>query len=264
MKSIVSSKWLYEQLNNPNLIVLHAGLEKIQPDTISIKNAQYFDIKNVFSNTDSNFPNSFPSDKKFQQNCQKLGINTDSIIVIYDEKGIYSSPRVWWMLKTMGHKNVAILNGGLPNWVLKNYPTSTSFIVKEKNGDFKVEKKSENIRDFKFLKENIKIASNQVIDARSSDRFNGLTKESRKGLRSGHIPNSINIPFHEVLKNGEMKSETELKVIFKKLSSDSRVIFSCGSGITACILLLAAEQIKHNKMSIYDGSWTEWATLTDL
>ena len=128
MKSIVTSDWLFEQLNNPDLIVLHASLEKIQPETISIKKARYFDIKNIFSNTDSNFPNTFPSDEQFQHNCQEIGINNNSIIVLYDDKGIYSSPRVWWMLKTMGHKNVAVLNGGLPDWFSKNYPTSTQFI----------------------------------------------------------------------------------------------------------------------------------------
>lgn len=263
MKSIVTPEWLFEQLNNPKLIVLHAGLEKPKPGTIAIKKAQYFDVKNVFSNTDSKFPNTFPSDKKFEENCQELGINNNSTIVVYDDKGIYSSPRVWWMLKTMGHKNVAVLNGGLPNWISKKYPTTTSFNTKQKIGNFKVEKKPGSVKDFEFLKNNIITSSHQVIDARSSDRFNGLTKESRKGLRSGHIPNSINIPFLGVLENGEMKSKTELKTILNDIPSDGKLIFSCGSGITACILLLAAQQINNNEMTIYDGSWTEWATLSD-
>ena len=166
------------------------------------------------------------------------------------------------MFKTMGHQHIAVLDGGLPDWVNNGFKTETITKKDYKTGDFKASLNPEMIKDFKFIKDNTITQNSLVIDARSSGRYKGLAPEPRKELKSGHIPNSINIPFEDVLDNGKLKSKNELNSIFKSLKTEKRpLVFSCGSGITACIVLLASEQILNNKTSVYDGSWTEWATL---
>jgi thiosulfate/3-mercaptopyruvate sulfurtransferase len=269
MFPIVSSKWLNENLSNENLVILDAsqknnkaGLES-EFKNICIKGSRIFDIKNDFSETTSLFPNTLLSPEKFEMACQKLGINQNSRIVVYDNLGIYTSPRVWWMFKIMGFENISVLDGGLPNWIDNNFETEKIIQKKYSSGDFKVAFKSEKVTFFNGIKTNLKTQEFLVIDARSVDRFNGLIPESRKGLRSGNIPNSINIPHFNVIKNGKMKSKTELTKLFANFVSDTKkpLIFTCGSGITACIILLASELVLENKKSIYDGSWTEYAQL---
>ena len=264
---IVTSQWLKDNFNNPNLIILDASQDSNKAGLVSdvtsiqIKNARSINLK-AFSDSNSRFPNTFPSIQQFETECQKLGINNSSIIVVYDNLGIYTSPRVWWMFKTMGHQHIAVLDGGLPDWANNGFETETITKKDYKTGAFKATLNPEMIKDFKFIKDNTITQNSLLIDARSSGRFKGLAPEPRKELKSGHIPNSINIPFEDVLDNGKLKSKNELNSIFKSLKTENRpLVFSCGSGITACIVLLASEQILNNKTSVYDGSWTEWATL---
>jgi len=262
MKSIVSIEWLKENIDDPNLVILYSNLgDKKRPQQY-IPKSRLFDIKNTFSNVDGDFPNTFPSAVQFQDNCQKLGINNNSIIVVYDGRNTFSSPRVWWLFKTMGHQKVAVLNGGLQAWENKSHPTNKTIVVTHEKGDFLANLKSSPVKNFDFIKQNLTAQESLIIDARSADRFNGLVPESRKGLRSGHIPNSINIPYQEVLTDGKFKSVAKLKDIFKNIPQKKSLVFSCGSGVTACVVLLAAQQVIENKMAIYDGSWTEWGTLT--
>ena len=261
---VVSSQWLFENGNNPNLIVLDASQKAITSDktvqnNLQIPGARYFDLKNNFSDSSSDLPNMLPNSAQFELEAQKLGINSSSIIVVYDNLGIYSSPRVWWMFKTMGHQNVYVLNGGLPDWLKNNYPTEEKQPQQFRSGNFKTQFNSENVKDFNFIKANLNNQNNVVIDARSTGRFNGTAPEPREGLRSGHIPNSFNIPFGDVLDNGKYRSKEELKAIFLKINPENKeLIYSCGSGLTACIILLAGELVLPNTTSVYDGSWTEW------
>ncbi len=181
---------------------------------------------------------------------------------MYDNLGIYSSPRVWWMFKTMGHQNVYVLNGGLPDWIENKYPTEEKQPQQYELGSFKAQFNSEKVKNYNFIKNNLNNERQLVIDARSSGRFNGTAPEPREGLRSGSIPNSVNIPFGDVLENGKYKSKEELKTIFSKINPENKaLIYSCGSGLTACIILLAGELLLPNKTSVYDGSWTEWAQI---
>ncbi len=264
---IVSSQWLFENLNNPDLIILDASQKSIsfykaEDNKLQISGALYFDLKNNFSDSSSDLPNTLPNAAQFELESQKLGINRSSIIVIYDQLGIYSSPRVWWMFKTMGHKNVFVLDGGFPDWIKNNYPTEEIKLNKFEQGNFKAQLNSENVKDYNFIKANLNNIDKLVIDARSAGRFNGTAPEPREGLRSGSIPNSINIPFGDVLDNGKYKSKEELKAIFSKLNTENKeLIYSCGSGLTACIILLAGELVLANSTSVYDGSWTEWAQI---
>ncbi|MBL4862364.1 MAG: sulfurtransferase [Crocinitomicaceae bacterium] len=265
---LTSSLWLKNNLGHSELIILDASQKSNQADLKSdfentqIKGARFFDLKNDFSDQHSEFPNTLPDIKQFEFGCRKLGINTSSKIVVYDNLGIYSSPRAWWMFKIMGHENVSVLNGGLPDWKSQGYETVERENHAFKRGDFEAKFQPEMVKDYMFIVSNLNTQIALVIDARSTDRFNGIAPEPRKGLKSGHIPNSLNIPYHIVLEQGSYKSKTELTELFNDLKTGDRpLVFSCGSGVTACIVLLACELILKNEKSVYDGSWTEWAQL---
>ena len=260
---LVTSAWLKKELDNSNLIILDASQPNKQNNLegLQIRGARYFDLKKAFSNTESSFPNSFPSKKKFEISCRELGVNNTSAIIVYDKMGVFSSARVWWMFKTMGHENIRVLDGGLPDWLLHKYQTEIPTQKKYTTGNFKANFEATNIRYFDFIKQNINTKKALVIDARSSDRFLGIVPEPREKLASGHISNSINIHFKQVLKNGKFKSKKELTKVFSNIKTNKELVFSCGSGVTACILLMASTLILDNKKSIYDGSWTEYATL---
>lgn len=261
MKSIVSTEWLKENIDNPNLVVLYSNLGDKTSPTQYIPKSRLFDIKNVFSDTSSNFPNTFPSAAQFEQNCQEIGINKDSVIVVYDSRNTFSSPRVWWLFKTMGHQNVAILNGGLQAWGKAQFTSSKTLTTTFTKGNFHAHLHENSVKKFDFVKQNLITQESLIIDARSADRFLGKIPESRKGLRSGHIPKSINLPYQNVLYEGKFKTISELKDIFKNIPKQKPFVFTCGSGVTACVILLAAQHVLENEMSIYDGSWTEWGTL---
>ena len=268
MNPLVSVSWLSQNLNAPNLVVLDVSLEsnianiKVEFPGIQIKGARYFDLKRNFSDLESRLPNTLPNPKYFSLACRNLGINNNSTIVVYDNIGIYASPRVWWMFKSMGHKNIAVLDGGLPSWKNKNYPTESIQNRVLPEGDFKA-KFNPNLlkKAFKII-ENITSKEAILVDARSNGRFSGLIPETRKNLKSGHIPNAINLPFLDVLKDGKFISTNEISDIFKKLKIDKRPkIFTCGSGLTACILILASTLISEDNHFLYDGSWSEWGQL---
>ena len=268
MNPLVSVSWLSQNLNAPNLVVLDVSLEsnianiKVEFPGIQIKGARYFDLKRNFSDLESRLPNTLPNPKYFSLACRNLGINNNSTIVVYDNIGIYASPRVWWMFKSMGHKNIAVLDGGLPLWKNKDYPTESIQNRVLPEGDFKA-KFNPNLlkKAFKII-ENITSKEAILVDARSNGRFCGLIPETRKNLKSGHIPNAINLPFLEVLKDGKFISTNEISDIFKKLKIDKRPkIFTCGSGLTACILILASTLISEDNHFLYDGSWSEWGQL---
>ena len=265
LKPILSTKWLHKNLKNSKVIILDASPETnvlgltTEFSNIQIKGARIFDIKNTFSDPKIALPNTLPSPSYFENECKKLGINNESIIVVYDNLGTYTSPRVWWMFKVMGHENVHILNGGLPNWIEKHYEVEP--IIKHQYilGNFKANFNSNLFTDKKNVLNNINSKKYLVIDARSTERFSGTKPEPRKGIRSGHIPASKNLPFQNVLNQGKFKSKRKLSKLFNNLNIDNQpLIFTCGSGITACILYVAHELISDKSKAIYDGSWTEW------
>ena len=268
MNPLVSVSWLSQNLNAPNLVVLDVSLEsnianiKVEFPGIQIKGARYFDLKRNFSDLESRLPNTLPNPKYFSLACRNLGINNNSTIVVYDNIGVYASPRVWWMFKSMGHKNIAVLDGGLPSWKNKNYPTESIQNRVQPEGDFKVKFNPNLLKKAFQIKENLTSKEAILVDARSNGRFFGLIPETRKNLKSGHIPNAINLPFLDVLKDGKFISTNEISDIFKKLKIDKRPkIFTCGSGLTACILILASTLISEDKHFLYDGSWSEWGQL---
>jgi thiosulfate/3-mercaptopyruvate sulfurtransferase len=271
MTELVSITWLEANLKNKDLILLDASVETTAvgkhsvPQLRSIPGAKYFDLKGSFSDKNSPFPNTLPSEEQFESECQKLGINPSSKIVVFDNLGIYSSPRVWWMFKIMGHDNISVLNGGLPEWLSAGYLVENIRVEAYQLGNFKANLSKRFVKSYYDILDNVKTKSFLLIDARSEGRFNGREKEPRKHLKSGHIFNSINIPYQSVLKQGKFKPELELREIFAAKGLDKKdLVFSCGSGLTACILLLASEVAYGKSNYIYDGSWSEWAERQNL
>jgi thiosulfate/3-mercaptopyruvate sulfurtransferase len=235
----------------------------VELDNVQIPGAVEFNLKRDFSLKSTNLPNMMLDADQFEQACKSIGINKSSKIVVYDNLGVYFSPRVWWMFKAMGHKEISVLNGGLPHWIVKGFETESKKTQRQKTGDFRSSFNENLVKNFDFIKENIRKQEFLVIDARASSRFQGTAPEPRAGIQSGNIQNSINLPFHNVLENGKFRSKEELIIIFENLKIDNHpLIFSCGSGITASIILLACELVCKNIKSVYDGSWTEWAEQT--
>ncbi|WCO03259.1 sulfurtransferase [Psychroserpens ponticola] len=265
VSTIVSCKWLHDNRHLDQLIVLDASVKTDQTTSEAyIPNSRSIDVKGKFSDVNAKFPSAIPSLNQFQNEAQRLGINNNSVIVVYDDKGVYWSPRVWWLFKTFGFKNIAVLDGGLPEWKRLDYETSSS--LSKSNwalGNFSATYDSSKMCFFDDVSEQSKDKNTLILDARSAQRFKCLTPEPRKGLRSGTIPNSKNLSFTNVLNGHCLKSEQELKAIFETFTIEEKsLIFSCGSGITACILALAAEISDYKKLTVYDGSWTEYGTLT--
>jgi len=265
---VVTAKWLSENLDLYNLIVLDASSKSNKsnlvaefPD-IQIKGARHFDMETVFYDKESTIPNMIPTPEIFEVECKKLGINKNSIIVVYDNLGIYTSPRAWYMFKAMGHENIAVLDGGLPAWKREGFPCEQKKSYSNDKGDFVVNYQAELVRDSIYILDKLDQDDVLIVDARSEARFSGKLPEPRENMASGHIPSSVNLPYNKVLENGKMKTKQELMNIFDSLKPDKKqLIFTCGSGITACIILLASELVLPNEKSMFDGSWSEWGQL---
>jgi thiosulfate/3-mercaptopyruvate sulfurtransferase len=266
---IVSAEWLYENLDNDKLFVLDATIKKVSDSTSFsseewIPKTRYFDLKGKFSETEAEFPTTLPTQEQFQREARDLGVNRNSTIVVYDTKGIYSSARVWWLFRTFGFENVSVLDGGLPEWKRLNYKVITSLGTPNWNvGNFSAVYHPKNMCFFEAITE---ISTNKkclILDARSAERFQSIVPEPRVGLRRGTIPNSENLPYTNLLNGNCLKSKEELKSIFNIFKiEDKSLTFTCGSGITACILALAAHILDYKEITVYDGSWTEYGTLT--
>ncbi|MFC5080048.1 3-mercaptopyruvate sulfurtransferase [Vibrio thalassae] len=269
---LVTPTWLKQQLDaNKDIIILDASIEfqiPLEPEKDKdgvIPKAQRFDYDTVFCDPDSSLPHMMPTEARFNTLASTLGITQESTIVVYDNSGTYASPRAWWMLKAMGISNVYVLSGGLPAWKAAGYecidhytshvPSSASLLL-----------------DPHFFLSAEQVLSHSVkhnahiVDARSLARFKGEVKEPRQGVRSGHIPHSVCLPFAELIDSGTMKPFEDLAPLFSAISASKRehLVFSCGSGVTACILALGAYICGYHNLSVYDGSWTEWGQRVDL
>ena len=267
---LVSEDWLFEHLDAPNIIVLDASLPKagMGEETLSpslIDGARFMDLKNRWARKDARFPNTMLDTVSFQQVAREFGIDNSSALVMYDQHGIYSSARGWYMFRAMGHDNVAVLDGGLPAWVQKGYPTMPKMDYTGSSGTFLARPRDNCFKTYGEVLSGLEKEANLVLDARAHDRFLGSAPEPREGLRSGHIPHSKSMPYAELQRDGIMKDKKALESMFsEKTGPNQSLVFSCGSGITACVLALGAEIAGRSEYSVYDGSWTEWGSLTEL
>lgn len=271
---LVSVAWLRENLGVSNLVVLDASVPPVVPGFISLNTADHFaaipgarrfDYDKQICKPGSSLPHMMPDQALFECEVRKLGINKDSAIVVYDDVGIYASPRAWWMFHAMGHTRVAVLNGGLPAWIDAGADTVGELALPTSAGDFIAQPDPDLFCDFEVVLSAIYDPNCQVLDARSAGRFNGTAPEPRPGVRGGHMPNSKNLPFPQVLDGGFMKPVNELQESLQGLANqEQKLITSCGSGLTACVLTLAAYLAGYRNLSVYDGSWAEWGAPSKL
>jgi thiosulfate/3-mercaptopyruvate sulfurtransferase len=262
--SLVSVQWLKENFSAENLIILDADMKPVTPvaggvaESIYIPNSLRFDFDNDIKDHNTSLPHMQPTPKFFTEKAQALGINQNSAIIVYDHVGIYASPRAWWMFRAMEHDNVAVLDGGLPAWISAGYETASSLDpLPVTRGDFLSKPVADAFVDSSYMLNAIHDSNFAILDARGAGRFSGTEPEPRPNMKRGHIPNASNIPFASVLENGKMKSKSDLQTMFEKYK-DNQKIFYCGTGVTACIVALAADQTGDTNFSVYDGSWAEW------
>jgi len=269
----VSTAWLVEHLDDTNFILLDASMEVVlgkEPLVYEqfrcIPNAINMQLEQDFFDHHSSMSHAMPTVDLFTQSAQQLGINQDSVVVIYDNQGMYSAPRAWWTFKTMGFDKVYILDGGLPQWMAENLPTADQYITPIKLGNVTATPQNGGVCNSHMVLCTFDKQGVTIIDARAEGRFNGLAPEPRAGVRSGHIPGSVNLPFANVLDGYRLKSPMALSALFKQTINDDaeQLIFSCGSGITACILLVAAKVSGAKNVLLYDGSWAEWGASETL
>ncbi len=226
-----------------------------------IKGAVRFDLDKI-ADCSTDLPHMVAKADDFAASVGKLGISHDDIIVIYDSLGLFSAARVWWNFKIMGAKNVYILDGGLPKWIDDGFVLESGK-SKQEARKFTANENTDAIyssADILQILENNFPNGEQIIDMRSADRFMGIVAEPRAGLRSGHIPNSYNLPFSELVRDGRLVSRQEIKAKLAQLNIDlsKPIISTCGSGVTAPIVNFALAVINIECLNVYDGSWTEW------
>lgn len=265
---VVSVEWLKENLRNEHLRILDASwfmpndprdaYQQFQKS--HIPNAQFFDIDEI-SDTQSDLPHMLPSLEKFTARARGLGVSDGKYVVIYDQIGMFSAPRVWWMFRFFGFSHVAVLDGGLPKWIEAGGAV-TAQIKAPRDRHLTLSRQEDWLKTVSDVGQASKLRLATIIDARAQGRFLGEVEEPRPGLRSGHIPNAVNLPFQNVLNPDQtFKSPSELRAIFEGLglkNPDDAVITSCGSGVTAAILSLALERAGYRNHALYDGSWAEW------
>ena len=266
-KTLVSTDWLNSNLKDPDLRILDASWYlpteardgRTEYDQEHIPGARFYDIEDI-SDHRSSLPHMVPPVEKFLSRIRELGVGDGHQIVVYDGSGLFSAARVWWQFKMMGHDDIAVLDGGLPKWKAEGRPvTADPAVIRDRH--MFARPRFEMVKDVTEVSHASKLMDHSIIDARAADRFKGEAAEPRPGMRSGHIPNSRNVPISTLLNADKtMKEPAELKQIFEAAGVDLNkpAITSCGSGVTAAILCLAMERFGKTDHALYDGSWTEW------
>lgn len=269
--ALVTADWLSQNLLRTDCVVLDATMPVVGSKVAEIgpkrciPGARRFDIES-FSDKESSLPHQLLEPALFQREVRRLGLDSRHTLVIYDDVGIYSSTRAWWNFKVMGHDKVFVLDGGLVNWMQMGFATSPSHTPSHDPGNFIVRLQDDLVSDFDEVLSAVNQPEQRIIDARSEGRFRGVEDEPRPGLRKGHVPGAVNIPFTSLLDGPCMKPVDALGETFRRAGCEpgQKLIFHCGSGVTACIALLAAELSGYHNLSLYDGSWAEWGALEHL
>lgn len=273
--ALVDTEWLAEHLDAPDVKVIDATFlwrkdmseAKRNFQELHIPGARFFDIDDI-ADTSNPLPHMLPRPEKFSSRARALGLGDGIRIVAYDQNGgAMAAARAWWMFRVFGHKDVAVLNGGLPKWLAENRPTGNC-PGNPTPRHFTARINNMLVRDKDQMLKNLDTRRDQVVDARNPERFSGKIPEPREGLKSGHIPGSANLPFTKLMdpdNHFTLRSAEDIKKAFNDAGVDlsNAVAASCGSGVTACVVALAAYMIGKEDVSVYDGSWTEWGSAED-
>ena len=266
-KILVSTDWLAEHMKDPDLRILDAstylpGVDRdgrTEYDAVHIPGARFFDIDDV-SDGRSDLPHMVPPIEKFMSRVRAMGVGDGHQIVVYDGSGLFSAARVWWLFRLMGQNNIAVLDGGLPKWIAEGREVEDlAPVIRDRH--MTVRFQNQMARDVTEVSSASKLGTSQIVDARAAARFCGEAPEPREGLRAGHIPNSRNVPFTDLLNDDKtMKTPDQTRAIFESAGVDLKrpIITTCGSGVTAAVLGLALERMGYDMWSLYDGSWAEW------
>jgi thiosulfate/3-mercaptopyruvate sulfurtransferase len=264
---LITAQALQERLGAPDLRVVDASWflpaegrsGRSEYEAERLPGAVYFDI-DAISDPETDLPHMLPTPEAFASAAGALGLSREAEIVVYDSFGVRSAARAWWTLRVMGYRRVQVLDGGLRAWRAAGLPLETGPHPVPPAVEVSPEARPERVRSQSEVASALETGSAQVVDARSAPRFRGEAPEPRPGLRSGHMPGALNLPFDRLLTaEGRMKSPKEIAAAFEAAGIDPArpVIATCGSGVTASVLALALE-ILGSQAAVYDGSWAEW------
>lgn len=271
-EALVDTAWLSAHLGSPGLRILDgshhlptAGRNaRTEYGERHIPGALFFDIDAV-ADRDTDLPHMLPSAEQFARDVGAMGIGNDDKVVVYDTIGTTGAARVWWTFRVFGHRDVAVLDGGLPKWLAEGRRAEGG-VVTPPAKPYTAEKDESLVRSLEQVRRNIESRREQVVDARSAGRFAAIEPEPRAGMRGGHIPGSLNVPFPELIApDRTFRSADELRQTFEKagLDFDRPITTTCGSGVTAAVLALGLYLLGRPDVAVYDGSWSEWGSRQD-
>jgi thiosulfate/3-mercaptopyruvate sulfurtransferase len=268
LKALVSTEWLAAQLESNDLVVFDASWNmpaegrdaRAQYRLGHIPGARFFDI-DAIADTESALPHMAPTAARFERMIGALGVSCDSRVVFYDQKGIFSSARGWWLMRLFGHERCAVLDGGLPKWRREGRSLESGEGPTPAVAVYRASLNARHLRGLGDVLANLQNRHEIVLDARSADRFHARVPEPRAGLRAGHVPGSRSLPFTDLLASDQtLLPRAQLRALFEArgVGDSTAVVTSCGSGLTAAVLNLGLEVAGLPMGALYDGSWSEW------
>ena len=272
MDALVTTEWLAVHLGDRDVRVVDGSwhMPQLGRDARAefahahIPGAVFFDIDTIADRA-SALPHMLPTPEEFAIAVGALGIGDGDRVVVYDSRGVVSAARVWWTFRAFGHDTVAVLDGGLPKWRSESRPVESG-VATPPTRRFTAKPRPEIVRDLDAIRANLASRAEQVLDARSRGRFAGTEPEPRAGLRGGHIPGSLNLPYDELYQaDGTLAPRDDLRrrLVAAGVDLARPIVTTCGSGVTASVLALALSLVGRADVAVYDGSWTEWGGRDD-